>query len=242
MDITQISPDEVVLWELGIFRINATIAFTWAVMGLLVVTALLITRRLTTGPRISRWRSALEALVGYTRDQIREIAGMQADSILPFVGTLTLFIGVSNFLAIVPGYEPPTSSLSTTTALALAVFVAVPAYGIAAEGIPSYLRHYIEPTWLMLPFRIISELSRTLALAVRLFGNVMSSVKIVAILLAIVPLLFPAVLSALGLLTGLIQAYIFAVLATVYIASGTRAQEAPSAGDPAGEDAPEKGN
>jgi len=231
MNISQISPDDVVLWEAGVVRITATIAFTWAVMVLLVGASWLATRRLSRGPTIPRWQGALETLVGYTRDQVSEIAGGRADTILPFTGTLVLFIGVSNLLAIVPGFQPPTSSLSTTTALALAVFVAVPIYGITAEGIAGYLRHYVEPTWLMLPFRIISELSRTVALAVRLFGNVMSGVKIVAILLAIVPLLFPVLLSALGLLTGLIQAYIFAVLATVYIASGMGAHEDAPADD-----------
>jgi F-type H+-transporting ATPase subunit a len=231
VNLSGISPDEIVLWEFGFVRISATIAFTWLVMALLIGLSWLATRRLAPGPEIPRWQSALETVVGSTRSQVAEIAGRRADAILPFVGTLVLFIGVSNVLAIVPGFQPPTGSLSTTTALALAVFVAVPAYGIAAEGIRRYLGQYVEPTWLMLPFRIVSELSRTVALAVRLFGNVMSAVKVVAILVSIVPLLFPVVLTALGLVTGLIQAYIFAVLATVYIASGMRAREAAPAVD-----------
>jgi F-type H+-transporting ATPase subunit a len=173
---------------------------------------------------MSRWQNGLEVVVSFLRSQIREISAQSPDRYLAFVGSLFIFILVSNVLSIVPGFVPPTASLSTTTALALCVFCAVPAYGIAARGFRSYFGGYLRPNPLMLPFNILSELSRTLALAVRLFGNVMSFTMIVAILLAIVPLFFPAVLNALGLLTGVIQAYIFAVLAVVYIAAGSRVQ------------------
>jgi F-type H+-transporting ATPase subunit a len=125
----------------------------------------------------------------------------------------------------VPGYIPPTASLSTTAALAICVFVAVPVYGILQSGAAGYFKQYIKPTVFMLPFNVMGELSRTLALAVRLFGNIMSGAKIGAILLAIAPLFFPIIMHALGLLTGLIQAYIFAVLAMVYIASATRSRQ-----------------
>jgi F-type H+-transporting ATPase subunit a len=148
---------------------------------------------------------------------------------LPFIGTLFLFIAVANLLTIIPGYIPPTGSLSTTAALALCVFVAVPCYGIAKRGVAGYLKNYVQPTVFMLPFNIIGEFSRTLALAVRLFGNVMSSVKVAAILLAITPLFFPVLMQALGLLTGLIHAYIFALLAMVYIASATQAHSTSEA-------------
>jgi len=144
---------------------------------------------------------------------------------LAFVGTLFIFIATANLLAIVPGYMPPTGSLSTTTALALCVLVAVPFYGVAQKGLAGYLRNYIRPTIFMLPFNIIGELSRTIALAIRLYGNVMSGTVIAAILISIAPFLFPILLSLLGLLTGLIQAYIFAVLAMVYIASATQVAE-----------------
>ena len=113
----------------------------------------------------------------------------------------------------------PTGSLSTTTALAICVFVAVPLYGIVYQGPARYLEHYVEPTVLMLPFNIIGELSRILALAVRLYGNIMSGTVVAAILLGITPYFFPVVMQVLGLLTGMIQAYIFAILAMVYIAS-----------------------
>jgi F-type H+-transporting ATPase subunit a len=137
-----------------------------------------------------------------------------------------LFILVANLLVIFPGYEPPTGSLSTTTALALCVFIAVPIFGIREQGVTGYLKSYMQPTIIMLPFNIISEVSRTLALAIRLFGNVMSGGMIIAILLTITPLIFPLLLDVLHLLTGVVQAYIFSILATVYIAAATRGEGA----------------
>ncbi len=159
---------------------------------------------------------------------------------LPFIGTLFLFIVTSNLLAVVPGFYAPTASLSTTAALAICVLVAVPVYGIAQQGFLGYLKLYVQPTPLMLPFNLIGELSRTLALAVRLFGNMMSGAKIGAILLAIAPLFFPILMHALGLLTGLIQAYIFAILALVYIASATQAHDGRAREQPAQEKKPTK--
>jgi F-type H+-transporting ATPase subunit a len=126
---------------------------------------------------------------------------------------------------VIPGYQPPTGSLSTTVALALCVFVAVPLFGIEQQGLGGYLTSYVKPTFIMLPFNIISELSRTLALAVRLFGNRMSGAMIIGILLTITPFVFPIVMTALGLLTGMVQAYIFFILATVYIAAATRVRK-----------------
>jgi F-type H+-transporting ATPase subunit a len=219
-----ISPDTIVLWQWGAFGLNATLVFTWAVMAMLTIGAWAITRRLTDGPELSRWQNLLEVLVTGLRDQIREVSRQAPEPYLPFIGTLFIFIAACNVLAIVPGYRPPTSSLSTTTALAITVFIAVPAYGIAREGIAPYMRHYIRPSVFMLPFNIIGELSRTVALAVRLYGNIMSGTVIVAILLGLAPFFFPVIMQLLGLITGLIQAYIFAVLALVYIASATAAR------------------
>ncbi|KAA3633247.1 MAG: F0F1 ATP synthase subunit A [Proteobacteria bacterium] len=220
----KISPDSIILWQHGALHINATIAFTWLVMLLLTGSAWLITRRLSTGPEISRWQNLLEVLVVGMRDQIRGITGRPEGPYLPFVGTLFIFVLTANLLVIVPGFQPPTGSLSTATALAISVFIAVPVYGIAYEGPARYLKHYLKPTILMLPFNLIGEISRTIALAVRLYGNVMSGTVIVAILLTLVPFFFPVVMQLLGLITGTIQAYIFAILATVYIASATAAQ------------------
>lgn len=242
MDLTQLSPDEVVYWEWGFVHLNATIVFTWGVMALMILAAWLVTRRLTTSTDVPKGQNVLEVLVEYIRDQIEEISGGdRPDPYLPFVGTLFLFIAVANLLTIVPGYVAPTASLSTTAALAGAVFLAVPAYAIARRGPRAYLRQYMEPSPVMLPFNVIGDLSRTLALAVRLFGNVMSGAKIVAVLVAVIPFLFPIVFRALGLLTGLIQAYIFAVLAMVYIASGMSTSEA-SEGEEAQTDRSERSN
>ena len=220
-----ISPDAIVLWQWGPVTINATLLFTWLVMGLLVIISRMVTRRLTSEARLSRWQNLLEVLVTGIRDQIRDVSRQEPGRYLPFVGTLFLFIGLSNLLAIVPGYRPPTASLSTTVALAVCVFVAVPLYGIGQQGLLGYFRQYLKPTLFMLPFNVIGEFSRTLALAVRLYGNMMSGTVIVGILLSITPLFFPIIFQALGLLTGMIQAYIFAVLAMVYIASASAVHE-----------------
>lgn len=217
-----ISPDAIVLWRWGVIHLNVTIVFTWLVMAILTVGSWLVTRNLPAETRLSRGQNLLETVVAGLSDQIREISGEEGRQYLPFVGTLFLFVALSNLLAIVPGFQAPTGSLSTTAALALTVFVAVPVFGIMQQGVMGYLRQYLQPTPLMLPFNIIGELSRTMALAVRLFGNVMSGAMIGAILLSIIPFFFPVVMQLLGLLTGLIQAYIFAVLAMVYIASATR--------------------
>jgi F-type H+-transporting ATPase subunit a len=219
-----ISPDSILLWQWGEFSLNATIAYTWLVMALLTMFSWLVTRRLSTGTDISRFQNLLEVLVTGIRNQIRDVSRQEPGRYLPFVGTLFLFIAMANLLNIVPGYMAPTGSLSTTTALAICVFVAVPIYGIAYEGPVNYLKHYVKPTPLMLPFNIIGDISRTIALAVRLYGNIMSGTVIVAILISLTPYFFPIVMQLLGLLTGMIQAYIFAILAMVYIASATSAQ------------------
>ena len=148
--------------------------------------------------------------------------GRKPDPYIPFIGTLLLFVGVANLLTVVPGYRAPTGSLSTTGALAVCVFVAIPVFGISQNGLSQYFRQYLQPSVFMLPFNIIGELSRTMAMAVRLFGNMMSGDLLVAILLAIVPLFFPVIMQLLGLLIGFIQAYIFAILATVYISSAVQ--------------------
>jgi len=217
-----LSPDDIVFWQYGFLKLNATIAYTWALMLVLAVGSKLVTRRLSTALRRSRWQNLLEIIVVGIKQQIAEVGLHQPEKHLGFLGTLFLFVATASLFTIVPGYEPPTGSLSTTAALAVCVFVAVPMFGIAELGLGGYLREYLKPTVIMLPFNIISELSRTLALAVRLFGNMMSGTMILAILLTITPFIFPIAMSALGLLTGMVQAYIFSILATVYIAAATR--------------------
>ena len=223
--MVELSPDEVVFWQYGFVSLNETIVFTWLVMALLILFGWISTRHLSIEPPLSRSQNLFETLITYMQSQIREIAQMNPDRYLPFSGTLFLFISVANLLDIVPGYRTPTSSLSTTAALAICVFFAVPIYGIAQSGIVGYLKHYAEPTVLMLPFHVIGEFSRTLALAVRLFGNMMSETILIAILLTIAPLFLPVLLQLLGLLIGQVQAYIFAVLATVYIISASSNEE-----------------
>jgi F-type H+-transporting ATPase subunit a len=226
----EINPDNIVFWEWGPARLNATILYTWLVMALMVLGSWLITRNLSSKIELSRGQNLLEVLVSTIRQQIRDISQQDSASYLTFIGTLFLFIAIANVLTIVPGYMPPTGSLSTTAALAICVFVAVPLFGIAKQGLGGYLKEYARPTPIMLPFNIIGELSRTVALAIRLFGNVMSGTVIAAILLSVVPFFFPVILQVLGLLTGVVQAYIFAILAMVYIASATRVRHQAKAG------------
>lgn len=218
----RLSPDELVFWQYGFIKLNATIVFTWVLMLVLSVSSIIITHKLSTGLERSRWQNLLEIIVLGILYQIEDVGLSEPRKYIGFLGTLFLFIATATLFTIVPGYEPPTGSLSTTAALALCVFVAVPIFGVEKQGLGDYLKSYTEPTLIMLPFNIISELSRTLALAIRLFGNMMSEAMIIAILLTITPLIFPIIMTALGLLTGMVQAYIFSILATVYIAAATR--------------------
>jgi F-type H+-transporting ATPase subunit a len=230
-----LSPDEIVFWRYGFLHINATIVFTWALMVLLTVGSRLVTRRLSSNIARSRWQNLLEIVVSAIEKQIAEVGLRDPEKYLGFLGTLFLFVAAASVCTIVPGYTPPTGSLSTTVALALCVFVAVPLFGIEEQGMGGYLESYVKPTVLMLPFNIISEASRTLALAVRLFGNMMSGAMIIGILLSIAPFVFPVVMTVLGLLTGMVQAYIFFILATVYIAAATRVREGGSEPEAAAE-------
>lgn len=227
MHMSQISPDQVILWQWGFITINATMLYTWIIMAILVAGSWMVTNNLSREIRFSRWQNLMEVIVSGVSNEISEISQEGAKSYLPLIATLFLFIGLSNILAILPGfiYIAPTSSITTTAALAISVFVAVPVYGISKQGFLEYIKEYFRPTFIFFPFHIMGEFSRTLALAVRLFGNIMSHEKIIAILLAVTPLFFPAVMSAMGLLLGIIQAYIFSVLTMVYIASATQAHE-----------------
>lgn len=221
----RLSPDEIVFWQYGFLKLNATIVWTWALMLILVVGARLITRRLTSETHISRWQNVLEIIVTGILKQIREVGLPRPEKHIAFIGTMFLFIAFASLCTIFPIYEPPTGSLSTTAALALCVFIAVPLFGIEERGWWGYLKTYLEPTPLMLPFNIISEFSRTLAMSIRLFGNMMSGTMILSILLVITPFLFPIVMSLLGLLTGMVQAYIFSIISTVYIAAAMKSSD-----------------
>jgi F-type H+-transporting ATPase subunit a len=219
------SPDEEIFFQYGFVKINLTLVTTWLVMLIMVAGAILITRKLSSGIKISRWQNILEIIVLGIKEQIEETGLKDAGKYIGFLGTLFLFMFVSNLLTILPLYEPPTGSLSTTAALAVCVFFAVPAFNIREFGIIGYLKSYLKPTFLMLPFHIINEFSRTVALAVRLFGNMMSGVVIIAILLSITPLIFPIVMNVFGLILGTVQAYIFSILAAVFIAAAAQESE-----------------
>jgi F-type H+-transporting ATPase subunit a len=221
----RLSPDQMIFWQHGVFKLNGTIVFTWGLMLVLAVSSKLITRKLSTDLKRSRWQNLLEIIVTGIGKQIEDVGLRHPEKYISFLGTLFLFVATASLCTIIPGYEPPTGSLSTTAALALCVFMAVPLFGIEEQGLWSYLKSYAEPTVIMLPFNIISELSRTLALAVRLFGNMMSGVMIIGILLTITPFIFPIVMTVLGLLTGMVQAYIFSILAAVYIAAATHTRQ-----------------
>ncbi|MDY7218619.1 F0F1 ATP synthase subunit A [Denitrificimonas sp. JX-1] len=215
----QLSPDQSIIFHLGSWPVSATIVNTWIVMVLLVGVSFLVTRNLRADQAPGRWRSALELIVTMIESQIQEVTHTGARHVIYFAGTLFLFIATSNLLTVVPGFAAPTSSLSTTVALTLSVLIAIPLFGIVNGGVRQYLHKFIEPSLIMLPFNIIGEFSRGVSLAMRLYGNVMSGAVIAAILLSIAPFFFPVVMDMLGLLTGFIQAYIFAILATVYISS-----------------------
>jgi F-type H+-transporting ATPase subunit a len=222
-----LTPDHIVFARWGFVQLNATIVCTWILMALLTVFSWLLTRHLA-GPEEarSRWQNAVEVIVENLRGQIRTLCGPGGDRYLPFIGSLFLFIASASLLEVIPGWHAPTASLSTTAALAISVGVAVPVFGILSQGFAAYFGHYLRPNAIMLPLHLMSETSRNLALAIRLFGNITSGAMIAAMLLAIAPFFFPVPMQMLALLTGAIQAYVFALLATVYIAAAVqRGQE-----------------
>src|SRR5450631_1652017 len=197
----RLSADQLIFWQHGLVKLNGTIVFTWVLMLLLAVGSKLITRKLSTELKRSRWQNLLEIVLTAIEKQIEDVGLKNPQKYIGFLGTLFLFVALAALCTIIPGFEPPTGSLSTTAALALCVFVAVPLFGIEELGFWGYLASYTKPTIIMLPFNILSEFSRTLALAVRLFGNMMSGTMILGILLIVTPFLFPVVMCALGLLT-----------------------------------------
>ena len=200
--------------------VNWTIASTWIVMAVLMLVSWLATRHLKTGDKVSHWQTGMEVLVKAIYGQIHEMtSGKNPMTYLPFIGTLFLFILTCNLLTLIPEFKSPTASLSTTAALAFMVLLGIPFFGIKNAGLKRYLKKYLEPSPAMLPFNILSELPATGAMAVRLFGNVLSGVIIGSICLMLVPFILPLPMQVLGLFTGMIQAYIFAMLALMYISS-----------------------
>jgi F-type H+-transporting ATPase subunit a len=205
----------VALFHLGPVPITQGVATTWAIMILLVIGAILVTRRLSFTP--SKMQAAFELIVDTVDGQIRDTMRLEPAPYRAFIGTLFVFIFVANWSSLIPGVEPPTAHIETDAALALLVFFAVIWFGIRASGMRGYLSTFASPNPIMIPLNFIESLTRTFSLLVRLFGNVMSGVFVIGIVLSLAGLLVPIPLMALDLLTGAVQAYIFAILAMVFI-------------------------
>jgi F-type H+-transporting ATPase subunit a len=221
-----------VLLRLGPLVLTSTVLITWALMALMVGASWLVTRQLKLEP--GRWQSMLEGAVLAMQDAIEAVAPGRARVLLPFIGSLWLYLGLANLTGLVPGLHSPTAQLSVTAGLALLVFLATHWYGVRVAGLLPYLRHYVRPNPILLPFHVISELSRTLALAVRLFGNIMSLEMAALLVLLVAGLLVPVPILMLHVIEALVQAYIFGVLALVYVAGGIESQPEirPHEGDP----------
>ncbi len=204
------------LFHIGPLAISGGVVVTWGIMAFLTIGAFLVTRRLRLRP--SRLQALLELVVETMDEQIRETMRTEAPPYRAFIGTLFLFILCANWSSLIPGVEPPTAHLETDAALALIVFLAVIYYGVQAGGLFGYVKSFAAPNPVMIPLNFVENLTRTFSLLVRLFGNVMSGVFVIGIVLSLAGLLVPIPLMALDLLTGAVQAYIFAVLAMVFIA------------------------
>jgi len=211
-----------IVFEFGPLEVSETVIYSLIVSAILIALALVVRAGLANRP--TSWQIAAEFLVEHFEGVMRDMFNGEPRDCTPLVVTLALFVGTANLLGLVPGLRAPTADFSTTAALSVIVFLAVPFYGIRARGLGGYLKHYLEPTPWLLPLEIISEISRTLALAVRLFGNIVSEELVIAVLLGIAGLLVPVPIMMLAVLTSLVQAYIFAVLAVVYLSAAVRTQ------------------
>ena len=212
--------------RIGPIAITTPVVTTWVLMGVLVAGSWLLTRRMALKP--SKSQAALELVIEVIRDQIRESMGTAPEPYLPLIGTLFLFILAANWSSLIPGVEPPTARIETDAALALVVFAAMVGFGVRKLGLGGYLRSFAKPVFLLAPLNIIETFTRTFSLIVRLFGNVMSGVFVIAVVLSLAGLLVPIPLMALDLLIGAVQAYIFAALAMVFIGGALGETPAPA--------------
>lgn len=217
---------ESIIFTIGPLTITRPVVTTWAVMLGLTVMCALATRRLKLDP--GPFQTLLEGIVGTIHDAIDDTLPDYGVRLLPFIGTLWIFIAIANLVGVLPGASSPTGDLSTTAALAILVFLSVHWFGIRGEGLRAYLAHYVQPSPIMLPFHIISEISRTVALAVRLFGNVMSLETAAILVLLVAGFLVPVPVLALHIVEALVQAYTFGMLALVYISGGIQSQQTRS--------------
>jgi len=219
------------LFQVGPVPVTEPVAVSWAVIGLLAGASLLATRRLALVP--SRTQALLELVVSTIDSQIHDTMLRDPAPFRALIGSIFLFTLLSNWSSLIPGVEPPTAHIETDAAMALIVFVATVAWGVRSRGLRGYLATYAEPTWVMIPLNVVEQFTRTFSLIVRLFGNVMSGVFVIGIILTLAGLIVPIPLMALDLLTGTVQAYIFAVLATVFIGAAVgerRKSDAPPRG------------
>lgn len=214
------------LFQLGPFGITATVVTTWALLLVLGLGSWLATRRLSV-EHPGLVQTALEGAVQAVEASIEAVLPDRSGLLLPFIGTLWLFVAVANLTGLVPGLHSPTGDLSTTAALAVLVFLSVHWFGLRGVGPRAYLRHYLAPSPLLLPFHLLGELSRTLALAVRLFGNIMSLEMAALLVLLVAGLLVPVPVLMLHIVEALVQAYIFGTLALIYIAGGLQSSNMP---------------
>ena len=195
--------------------VRDTVISTWIMMAIIVGAAAVVGRR---------WPAALEMIVDFLIGTVSSVMGRPVEPYLPFLGTLTIFIAVANVIGVVPAVVSPTRDINTPVALALIVFFSVYYFGVRAKGLRGYFKDLASPIF-MLPMELISHVSRALSLTLRLFGNIISTELIVAVVFALVPLIVPLPLIAFSMLTGILQAYIFTVLAAVYIGAALEANE-----------------
>jgi F-type H+-transporting ATPase subunit a len=206
--------------SIGPVRITDTVATTWLIMMVIVTVCFLAKRNLSLKP--SLFQEVLEAIFEAIENTVRDVVPVDPWLVVPVLGTLWIFIGFSNLAGLVPGLTTPTADLNTTFAFAIISYLMTHVFGITTQGLRGYLYHYKEPSWILMPFHFLAEITRTLALAIRLFGNMLSGEMIALILLGITGLLVPVPFSLLHIVIGLIQAYIFGVLTLVFIAGGIR--------------------
>jgi F-type H+-transporting ATPase subunit a len=211
------------LFMIGDFQITITVATTWGIMAVLGLTSWIATRGRQTHP--GKLQTIAEGVVAALEDAIAAAAPQHARQLLPFIATLWIYLVVANLVGLVPGLDSPTRDLSQTSALAILVFFSVHWFGIRSQGLKNYLRHYLTPSPILLPFHIISEATRTIALAIRLFGNMMSLEMAALLVLTVAGFLAPVPLLMLHVIEALVQAYIFGMLALIYVAGGMQSQE-----------------
>jgi F-type H+-transporting ATPase subunit a len=214
-----------VVFTVGWLRITTTVATSWGLIAAFGVGSWLATRQLSVeNPGLIQ--TALEGIVQAIAAAIEGVLPGKEELLLPFIGTLWLFVAAANLCGVIPELHAPTSDLSTTAALAFIVFLSVHWFGIRTSGFKEYCWHYLTPSPVLLPFHLLGELSRTLALAMRLFGNIMSLEMAALLVLLVAGLLVPVPVLMLHIVEALVQAYIFGMLALIYIAGGMQSHEA----------------